>query len=80
MGSSQEASRQEIEIRDVEGERQRVVSGTGRRGCGGRGRGGAGTSRAGCPHWVCTGGGCLTSITPMTVVIPCINEKNEADL
>lgn len=39
MGSCQEASRQEIEIRDVEGERQRVVSGTGRRGCGGRGRG-----------------------------------------
>lgn len=22
-------------------------------------------------------GGCLTSITPMTVAIPCINEKNE---
>ena len=39
MGSSQEASEREIEIRDVEGERQRVVSGTGRRGCEGRGRG-----------------------------------------
>lgn len=25
----------------------------------------------------CAGGRCLTSIAPMTVVIPCINEKNE---
>lgn len=40
-----------------------------------------GISRAGCPDWVSLVGGCLTSITPMTVAIPCINEKNEeADL
>lgn len=62
------------------GDRQRVLSGTGRCGCEVRGMR-VRASADWVPRLGLCRGGCLTSIAPMTVAIPCINEKNEeADL
>ena len=85
MRSSQEAPRRETEIKDagvgVGGGWAAGDVGDWQTWMRGERDARASISRAGCPDWVCVGGGCLTSIAPMTVAIPCINEKHkETDL